>query len=90
MTKVDLINKVAEIGLTKNQAGEAVDAVVGAIKDTLISGGKVQLIGFGSFEVRERAARQGRNPQTGDVISIAAKNVPVFKPGTALREAVNA
>ncbi|MDI6795149.1 MAG: HU family DNA-binding protein [bacterium] len=90
MTKVDLVNKVAEIGLTKNQAGEAVDAVVRAIKDTLSSGGKVQLIGFGSFEVRERAARQGRNPQTGDAISIAAKNVPVFKPGTALREAVNA
>ncbi|MEW5768149.1 MAG: HU family DNA-binding protein [bacterium] len=89
MTKADLVNKVAEIGLTKRQAGDAVEAVVDAIKDALAAGEKVQLIGFGSFEVRNRAARQGRNPQTGETISIASKKVPVFKPGGALREAVN-
>lgn len=89
MTKADLVNKVAEIGLTKRQAGEAVDTVVEAIKDALVAGEKVQMIGFGSFEVRNRAARQGRNPQTGQAINIAAKRVPVFKPGGALRDAVN-
>lgn len=89
MTKVDLVNKVAEIGLTKKQAGEAVNAVLNGIAEALQQGDKVQLIGFGSFSVRNREARSGRNPRTGDVLNIAAKSIPVFKPGAELKSAVN-
>ncbi len=88
MVKSDLAEKVAEIGVTKKQAAEAVDCILGAIKDALASGDKVSLIGFGTFSVKERAARQGRNPRTGDTIQIAAKNVPSFKAGKALKDAV--
>ena len=88
MVKSDLAEKVAEIGVTKKQAAEAVDCIIGAIKDALASGDKVSLIGFGTFSVKERAARQGRNPRTGDTIQIAAKNVPSFKAGKALKDAV--
>jgi|APAra7269097024_1048537.scaffolds.fasta_scaffold00216_5 DNA-binding protein HU-beta len=89
MNKTDLINAVAEAGeLTKKQATLAVDAVFESILGALQNGDKVQLIGFGNFEVRERAARKGRNPQTGEEIEIAASKVPAFKPGKALKDAV--
>ena len=87
--KQDLIAKVVETTeLTKKDATASVNAVFDTIKDYLSEGEKVQLIGFGNFEVRERAARQGRNPQTGEAISIAASKVPAFKAGKALKEAV--
>ncbi|MFH1564187.1 MAG: HU family DNA-binding protein [Nitrospirota bacterium] len=88
MTKSDLVNAVAEIGLTKKKAAEAVEAVLDGIKDALADGDKVQLIGFGSFSVKKRAAREGRNPRTGATLKIAAKNIPVFKAGEALKDAV--
>ncbi|HDV6273564.1 TPA: HU family DNA-binding protein [Staphylococcus pseudintermedius] len=89
MNKTDLINAVAEqADLTKKEAGLAVDAVFEAIQTSLAKGEKVQLIGFGNFEVRERAARKGRNPQTGKEIDIPASKVPVFKAGKALKDAV--
>ena len=87
--KQDLIAKVVEATeLTKKDATASVNAVFDTVKDYLAEGEKVQLIGFGNFEVRERAARQGRNPQTGEAISIAASKVPAFKAGKALKEAV--
>ncbi|AQS56662.1 MAG: HU family DNA-binding protein [Novibacillus thermophilus] len=89
MNKSELTAKVAEAcNLTKKDASEAVDAVFDAITEALKAGEKVQLIGFGNFEVRERAARKGRNPQTGEEIDIAASKVPAFKPGKALKELV--
>lgn len=89
MNKTDLINAVAEKSeLSKKDATKAVDAVFDTILNTLKKGEKVQLIGFGNFEVRERAARKGRNPQTGEEIEIPASRVPAFKPGKALKEAV--
>lgn len=89
MNKTDLINAVAEqVDLTKKEAGSAVDAVFESIQNSLSKGEKVQLIGFGNFEVRERAARKGRNPQTGKEIEIPASKVPVFKAGKALKDAV--
>ena len=90
MNKTDLINNVAEQAeLTKKDATKAVDAVLDTIFSALKTGDTVQLIGFGNFEVRDRAARTGRNPQTGEEIEIAASKVPAFKPGKALKEAVN-
>lgn len=87
--KQDLISKVAEATyLTKKDSAVAVDAVFAAISEFLSNGEKVQLIGFGNFEVRERAARKGRNPQTGKDITIAASKVPAFKAGKALKDAV--
>jgi len=89
VNKTDLINAVAEASeLSKKDATKAVDAVFDTILDALKEGDKVQLIGFGNFEVRERAARKGRNPQTGDEIEIPASKVPAFKPGKALKDAV--
>jgi DNA-binding protein HU-beta len=89
MNKTELINAVAEASeLSKKDATKAVDAVFDTILDALKDGDKVQLIGFGNFEVRERAARKGRNPQTGDEIEIPASKVPAFKPGKALKDAV--
>ncbi len=89
MTKADLVNAVAETGLTKKQAGEVVNAVFDGITEALQQGDKVQLIGFGSFSVKTREARSGRNPKTGETLDIAARNIPVFKPGEALKAAVN-
>ncbi|WP_170240157.1 HU family DNA-binding protein [Streptococcus suis] len=87
--KQDLIAKVAEAtSLTKKDSAAAVDAVFGTVADYLAAGEKVQLIGFGNFEVRERSARTGRNPQTGAEIKIAASKVPAFKAGKALKDAV--
>jgi DNA-binding protein HU-beta len=90
MNKTDLITYVAEnTNLTKKDAAKAVDAVFSGIEESLKKGDKVQMIGFGNFEVRERAARKGRNPQTGEEIEIAASKAPAFTPGKALKEAVN-
>ena len=89
MNKVELVAAVAEkAGLSKKDAEKAVAAVVSTIEKTLADGGKVQLIGFGTFEVRERAARIGRNPQTKETIKIAASKQPVFKAGQALKNAI--
>ncbi len=89
MTKTDLVDAVAsKAGISKRDASSAVDALLSGIADALQSGEKVQLVGFGTFEVRERAARTGRNPQTGEEISIAARLVPAFKPGKVLKDAV--
>lgn len=90
MTKTDLIDVVAKkTKLTKKDAGKAVDAIITSISGSLAKGNKVQLVGFGSFEVRKREARKGRNPQTGAEIKIAARKVPVFKAGKVLKEAVS-
>ena len=89
VTKQDVADAVAEAtGLSKAGANKAVDAVIDCIKGSLASGNSVGIIGFGTFEVRERAAREGRNPQTGATIQIAAKKVPAFKAGKGLRDAV--
>ncbi len=89
MNKADLIKVVEESGLSKKDATTAVKVVFDAIADALAKGDKVQLIGFGTFEVRQRAAKQGRNPKTGEVIEIAATKAPAFKPGKDLKEKVN-
>ncbi|GAK47414.1 DNA-binding protein [Secundilactobacillus oryzae JCM 18671] len=87
--KAQLVNDVASAtGLTKKDATAAVDAVFSSVQSTLAKGEKVQLIGFGNFVVRERAARKGRNPQTGQEIQIPSSKVPAFKPGKALKDAV--
>jgi DNA-binding protein HU-beta len=89
MNKTELINKVVEHSeLSKKDASKAVDATFEAITNALASGDGVQILGFGNFEVRERAARKGRNPQTGEEIEIAAGKSPAFKPGKNLKEAV--
>lgn len=92
MTKAELANEVAGAveGLTKKKAGEVVDAVFHAIQTALAKGEKIQAVGFGTFEVQDRAARVGRNPQHPDQpINIPAKKVPVFRAGKALKDAVN-
>ena len=89
MNKGDLINKIAEdAGLTKTQASAALDAVTDGVTSTLAKGDKLTLVGFGTFSVSHRAARKGRNPQTGKEISIAPKNVVKFKPGKELSSRV--
>ncbi|UYO34273.1 non-specific DNA-binding protein Hbs [Bacillus zhangzhouensis] len=89
MNKTELINAVAEASeLSKKDATKAVDSVFDTILEALKKGDKIQLIGFGNFEVRERSARKGRNPQTGAEIEIPASKVPAFKPGKALKDAV--
>lgn len=90
MTKQDLVDKIAEAtGLNKKDSTTALNATLDVIKDTLVAGDKIQLIGFGTFEVHERAARTGRNPQTGETMTIAASKAPAFKAGKALKDAVN-
>ena len=89
MNKTELVNQVAEATeLSKKDAGKAVDAVFETIQNALAKGDKLSLIGFGTFEVRERAARTGRNPQTGEEMQIPASKVPAFKAGKELKEAV--
>ncbi len=89
MTKTDLIAKIAEkTGLTKKDADKAVNAFVEVVTDGLKDGDKIQLVGFGTFEVRERAAREGKNPATGEKINIPATKVPAFKAGKALKDSV--
>lgn len=90
MNKTDLIAKIAEDAeLTKKSAEAALNAFIGAIETSLKKGEKVQLVGFGTFEVRQRAARKGRNPQTKAEIKIPASKAPVFKAGKALKDLVN-
>ena len=90
MNKSELIEAVAEsAGLSKAGAGRAIDATVAAITEALKKGETVQLIGFGTFKVTQRAARTGRNPSTGIPIKIAARKVPGFTAGIALKDAVN-
>jgi DNA-binding protein HU-beta len=89
MNKAELIEAIADAAdLTKADAGRALDGLVDAITAALKKGETVSLVGFGSFVVKERAERQGRNPQTGDSITISAAKIPSFKPGKALKDAV--
>ncbi len=90
MNKADLIDVIAESAdISKAAATRALDAVTSAITGALQKGDSVSLVGFGTFVVRARAARSGRNPKTGAIINIAASNVPAFKAGKALKDAVN-
>ena len=90
MNKSELVAKVAEeADLSRSAAARAVDAALDAVAQSLCDGEPVALVGFGTFLVRERAARTGRNPQTGTSIEIAASKVPAFKPGKALKDALN-
>jgi DNA-binding protein HU-beta len=89
MNKTELVAAIAEkAGLSKKDAEAAVKAFIDSVAEELKKGGKVQLVGFGTFEVSERAARQGRNPQTGETIEIAASKSPRFKAGKALKDLV--
>lgn len=90
MNKSELVATLAEkTGLTKKSAETSLNALVEIITDELKNGGKIQLVGFGTFETRKRAARKGRNPQTGEEMKISASTVPVFKAGKALKDSVN-
>jgi len=90
MNKTELIDAVADQAeLSKAEAGRAVDAVISSVTKALKGGDTVTLVGFGTFQVRERAARTGRNPKTGDTIKIEASKNPAFKAGKALKDAVN-
>ena len=90
MNKTELIDQIAEAAdISKASAGRALDAMVDAITGSLKDGESVSLVGFGTFLVRERAARTGRNPRTGAEIPIAAAKVPAFKPGKGLKDALN-
>lgn len=90
MNKQDLINTIAEsTGLTKADSNRVIDAFVGAVQKTLSKGGKVTLVGFGTFETSKREARKGRNPKTGAVIQIPARKVAKFRAGSKLSESVN-
>ena len=89
MNKTELVAAIAETAeLSKKDAEKAVAAVFGSIEEALKAGDKVQLIGFGTFEVRERAAKQGRNPRTGETMMFEASKVPAFKAGAALKAAI--
>jgi DNA-binding protein HU-beta len=90
MNKTDLINSIAsKSGLNKKNSEAALNAFVSSVEEALTSGEKVVLVGFGTFEVRQRAARKGRNPQTREEIMIPASKAPVFKAGKGLKEKVN-
>lgn len=90
MNKSELIDAIAEMAdLSKKDAESALNAYTAVITAALAKGDKVSIIGFGTYEVRRREARMGKNPQTGEPIQIAAANVPAFKPGKALKDAVN-
>jgi DNA-binding protein HU-beta len=89
MTKADFVDRVAEnAGLNKKQAGDALDAVLTSIEDALKSGDEVNFTGFGKFHVAERGAREGRNPRTGESMTIAASKVPRFTAGSGLKKAI--
>lgn len=91
MNKTDLVAAIAErTELSKKDAEKAVKAFTDVISEELANGGKIQLVGFGTFEVSERPAREGRNPQTGETMPIAASKAPKFKAGKALKDVVNA
>ena len=89
MNKTELVNAVAEkADFSKKDADKAVAAVLDSITDALAQGDKVQIVGFGTFEVRARAEKQGRNPKTGEAMIVPASNLPAFKAGKAFKEAV--
>lgn len=90
MKKQELVAAISqEAEISKKDADRALTAAINAITKALADGDKIQLVGFGTFEVRERAARTGKNPRTGEMIDIAASKVPAFKAGRALKDAVN-
>ncbi len=90
MNKAELINAIAaHSGLSKKDSEKAVNTMIDAITAALVNGDKVQLVGFGVFDVKERAARTGRNPRTKETIEIPASKIPQFKPGKALKDAVS-
>lgn len=92
MNKSELVAKIvekSELGVTPKQASEMVNSLTATITEALADGDEVALVGFGTFKVTERKAREGRNPQTGETLKIAAKKAPTFKAGKALKEAVN-
>jgi len=90
MNKVQLVAKISEgADISQASAGRALNSLIEAVTTELASGGEVSLIGFGTYKVNDRAARKGRNPQTGAEIQIAASNVPGFKAGKALKDSVN-
>ncbi|WP_456267203.1 DNA-binding protein HU-beta [Kushneria sp. AK178] len=90
MNKSELIEAIAaSADIPKAAAGRALDAMIDSVTDSLKQGDSVALVGFGTFSIKERAARTGRNPQTGNTIEISAANVPSFKAGKALKDAVN-
>jgi DNA-binding protein HU-beta len=90
MNKAELIDAIADsANLTKADAGRALDGFIDAVSNALKKGDTVSLVGFGSFGVKERAERQGRNPQTGNTITIKAAKIPAFKAGKSLRDSVN-
>ncbi len=90
MNKTELIERIAnDADISKAAAGKALDATVAVIRKTLKQGNTVQLVGFGTFSVTKRAARNGRNPRTGETLKIAARKVPKFTPGKALKDALN-
>ncbi len=90
MNKSELIDEIARnAGISKAKAALAIDGMTGAVTKALSSGDQVTLVGFGTFSVRDRAARTGRNPRTGDKIQIAAAKIPAFKAGKVLKDAVN-
>ena len=91
MNKTELVAAMAEqAGVSKKDAEKTLKAFTDVVADELKKGGKIQLVGFGTFEVSERAAREGRNPQTGKTMKIAASKAPKFKAGTALKDMLNA
>ncbi len=90
MNKTDLVTAMArETNLTKKDVEAVLKSFINVVSDELSKGGKIQLVGFGTFEVSERAAREGRNPQTGEAMEIKASRAPKFKAGKALKDAVN-
>jgi len=89
VTKSEFVDQIAEkAGLSKGDAGSAVDAVLATVEQTLVRGGEINFTGFGKFSVADRSARQGVNPQTGERIQIAASRVPRFSAGSALKKAI--
>ena len=89
MTRPELVDSIAEAtGFSKKDSAAALEAALDGIGDALAGGDKVSLVGFGTFEARQRGAREGRNPQTGEKLKIAAKTVPAFKPGAGLKSKV--
>ncbi|QBY45912.1 HU family DNA-binding protein (plasmid) [Arsenophonus nasoniae] len=89
MNKTEVINQIAEkTNLTKKDSEKALNTFIETVTETLKAGDEVQLVGFGNFQVKQRAARDGRNPKTGETLKIAAANVPSFKAGKTLKEAV--
>ena len=90
MTKADIFEKVStKLGLSKKESSELVEAVFSLIKNTLESGEKLKIAGFGNFEVKPKADRRGRNPQTGETITIEARRILTFKPSNVLKTAIN-